>query len=391
MIPLINFILFQLSPFESFQQWLFPTPDSSNVFEILPSYANLMLVIVILGGFFLVIRVYYNYKKFPIPETRIDTYHFHVQDYFYFSANLSRDEEPLMESTLQVLDTIPEIAEGVKYIREWVGKKQLFIYQGIYKDNEHAINIRGEGSTFTMVSTVDLDNPDYYTIDKKGRFDWGTLRKEHHRQMICLMPSVRRDGTTVDGNERDVWFVYPMFKPKIGGTKVFQSDIKQLVTNKIEVTMSIIDPSQTIKIASIFDWLVPLKRMQETLNELDRNDKLTEGMVKKAYHIAGELKIDGDIARSIAARNPVYSITMQPKKPFADEPILWLIITVMGAFVGAKLPSMIDQLRNTDPSILALLGGGMVVAIYLIMTSKKKEKEKTDMEKVEQSEDMKRV
>jgi hypothetical protein len=391
MIPWINIVLLQTTPAQGFLQWLNPMSQSNPSFAILPSYTNIMVVAVILGLLFLGGRIYYNYKKFPISETRVDVYHFHVQDYFDFMASISRDEEPLMESTLQELETIPEIADGIKHMREWAGKKQIFIYQGIYKDTEHAIDLRGDGSKFTMITTVDIDNPDYYTIDKKGRWDWGTLRKEHHRQMICLIPSVRRDGSTIDGNEKDVWFVYPMFKPKIGGTKIFESDIKQLVTRTISMTMNIIDPQQTIKIASIFDWLVPLKRMQQTLNDIDRNDRLGQGMVRKAYRLVTEERVSADMARGIAARNPVYKIMMEPKKTFGEEPILWLVLTAVAGFIGAKLPSMVGALSSQDPALLAILASFIVVGLYLILSSKKKDKEKEDMQKIEESDNQQKV
>ena len=389
MIPFINIIFLQTTPLQNFLNWVFPSTENGT-FTLLPSYSQLAVVILVVGLLFLGLRIYKNYRKFAIPENRLETYDFLVQGYFQFRANMSRDDEPLLDTTLHELETIDEIKEGIENLRQWATDEKLYIYQGIYTDLENAVHLRGEGSRFTMISTVDIANDDYYWVSKKGRFDWGTLRKEHNRQIVCLEPSMKRDGITIDGNEKDVWFVYPAMRSKIGEHNVFQSQIEELSPNKIEINISVLDPKQTQKIAAIFDWLMPLKKLQAILNTVDRTDRLTQKMVKKAYNLVAQERIDGDMARGIAAREPVYKIEIAPKVPIVDQPILWMALTLFGAYIGSHLPSIIDQLKNTDPSLLALLGGGIVIGCYFIFGSRKKDKEKEDMQKIEDSESIRK-
>lgn len=387
MIDLMHLVLLQVTPLQGFLQWLNPQQQNPT-FAVLPNYSQIAFVFLIIGLLFIGFRVYKNMTKFPIPENRVDTYEFMVQGYFNFRANISRDEEPLLDTTLAELETIDEIKEGIKCMREWSESKKIHLYQGIYSELENASHLRGEGSRFTILSPIDLADDDYFWFSKKQRWDWGTFRKENHRQIICLEPSMKRDSITIDKNEKDFWFLYPAKRPKLGEPNIFQSQIAELNPNKVEIKLNIIDPKYTEKIAQIFDWLVPLKEQQRILNTIDRTDKLSQNMVQKAYRIAASERVKGDLARTIAVKEPVYKILMEPKKPMIQDPILWMVFILFGAYIGSKLPQMVDSLRNTDPSVTTLIGGGIVIAIYLIFSSKKTNREKEDMEKVDKSEDL---
>jgi hypothetical protein len=364
---MINIFLQMLS-FEEIAK-LFQIPVDIQGVETVTSFVP--YVIMGIFGFlaFIGLRIYKNLQEYPNDEARIGKMKIHWQGNYTFEGNMSRYTLPLLPSTMEELKQTNWFKKSGEELESLLQSRKLFLYEMKITDFEEAFDLKGKKESALIISSGDLGSEKYAWEDTKGKFSWGTLRKEKMKNVFAHSSSRYFDIKTIDDNIKDVWIVAPIPISENGerfGYEISEDDEKYSLDVSILPNM----PS----LAQVVPYLVAVARSNELIRskniQLDKLKHLLEERDSKLNRSQRE----NDILRAISASEPLIG-EKNPKMPAEKpSPFIWFIMFGIAGLVGTRLPDSVSQLRELDPMISGFLCVIALAGIYY-MTSRKKEDE----------------
>ncbi len=347
---------------------LFPQGSDIQGVEVATPYLPYVgLAVLLLIGFF-ALRVYKNFSAFPNDdEERIGKVNFVWMGHYKFTGNVSRWTEPLDETQLEFLESDPNYSGGISKILDLVHKKKLFVYQMKISEWDDAFDIKGKKEPWVIISSADIGHPDYSWEDTKGEFNWGTMRKEKPKYVICYEDSRYFDVQNIEGNIIDVMVISPIPRTTIGDTGTNQIGIDEDELGHVSHTLKVENLQEMKALANLIPYLIPLAETTDLIRSKNVQVREYRKLVDDRDSVINKLQRDGDETRIIAAEKPIIGEEAPPLPEPPGHPWAWFAIFGVAAIIGYKLPPSIAALQGLNPDIAAVLALVVVGGVYALM------------------------
>ncbi len=358
---------------------LFPdVGDSLSGVETATPYLPYIGIAVFIVLAFLGLRVYKNFSAYPNDEERIGIVNFVWMGHYKFRGNVSRWVEPIDETILEFLETDPKYADGISKIVDLIHKKKLFIYQMKIAEWDDAFDIKGKKEPWVIISSADIGHPDYAWEDTKGEFNWGTMRKEKPKYVVCYEDSRYFPVTNVEGNVVDVMTIAPLPRTTIGDTGVNKIGIDDDELSLISHTLKVEKLSEMKALAHIIPYLIPLSETTELIKSKNIQVREYRKLVEDRDTIINKLQRDNDENRILAAEKPIIGEEPQPPPEPPGHPWVWFAGFIIATLIGYKLPENIAALRDLSPDLSAIMVA-VIIGIAYAFTHKNAQAQETSL------------
>jgi len=351
---------------------LFPTGVSEiQGVEVATPYLPYIGFAVLIFIAFLGWRVYKNFSAYPNDdEERIGKVNFVWMGHYKFTGNVSRWTEPLDETQLEFLEQDPKYSGGISKIIDLVHRRKLFIYQMKISEWDDAFDIKGKKEPWVIISSADIGHPDYSWEDTKGEFNWGTMRKEKPKYVICYEDSRYFDVPNIEGNIIDVMVISPIPRVTIGDSKVNKIGIDEEELGHVSHVLLVEKLQEMKALANIIPYLIPLAETTDLIKSKNIQVREYRKLVEDRDSVINKLQRDGDETRIVAAEKPIIGeeAPIPPEPP--GHPWAWFAIFGVAAIIGYKIPPSIAALQGLNPDIAAVLALVVVGGIYALMHKK---------------------
>lgn len=347
---------------------LFPQSTDIQGVEVATPYLPYIGFAVLIVIAFLALRVYKNFSAFPNDdEERIGKVNFVWMGHYKFTGNVSRWTEPLDETQLEFLESDPKYSGGITKILDLVRKKKLFVYQMKISEWDDAFDIKGKKEPWVIISSADIGHPDYSWEDTKGEFNWGTMRKEKPKYVICYEDSRYFDVPNIEGNIIDVMVISPIPRTTIGDTGANQIGIDEDELSHVSHTLKVENLQEMKSLANLIPYLIPLAETTDLIKSKNIQVREYRKLVEDRDSVINKLQRDGDETRIVAAEKPIIGEEAPPLPDPPGHPWAWFAIFGVAAIIGYKLPPSIAALQGLNPDIAAVLALVVVGGIYALM------------------------
>ena len=358
---------------------LFPdVGDSLSGVETATPYLPYIGIAVFIVLAFLGLRVYKNFSAYPNDEERIGIVNFVWMGHYKFRGNVSRWVEPIDETILEFLETDPKYADGISKIVDLIHRKKLFIYQMKIAEWDDAFDIKGKKEPWVIISSADIGHPDYAWEDTKGEFNWGTMRKEKPKYVVCYEDSRYFPVTNVEGNVVDVMTIAPLPRTTIGDTGVNKIGIDDDELSLISHTLKVEKLSEMKALAHIIPYLIPLSETTELIKSKNIQVREYRKLVEDRDTIINKLQRDNDENRILAAEKPIIGEEPQPPPEPPGHPWVWFAGFIIATLIGYKLPENIAALRDLSPDLSAIMVA-VIIGIAYAFTHKNAQAQETSL------------
>ncbi len=358
---------------------LFPdVGDSLSGVETATPYLPYIGIAVFIVLAFLGLRVYKNFSAYPNDEERIGIVNFVWMGHYKFRGNVSRWTEPIDETILEFLETDPKYSEGISKIVDLIHRKKLFIYQMKIAEWDDAFDIKGKKEPWVIISSADIGHPDYAWEDTKGEFNWGTMRKEKPKYVVCYEDSRYFPVTNVEGNVVDVMTIAPLPRTTIGDTGVNKIGIDDDELSLISHTLKVEKLSEMKALAHIIPYLIPLSETTELIKSKNIQVREYRKLVEDRDTIINKLQRDNDENRILAAEKPIIGEEPQPPPEPPGHPWVWFAGFIIATLIGYKLPENIAALRDLSPDLSAIMVA-VIIGIAYAFTHKNMQAQQTSL------------
>jgi len=354
---------------------LFPSGSSQiQGIETATPYLPYIGLAVLLFIAFLGFRVYKNFSAYPNDdEERIGKVNFVWMGHYKFTGNVSRWTEPLDETQLEFLEQDPKYANGITKILELIRQRKLFVYQMKISEWDDAFDIKGNKEPWVIISSADIGHPDYSWEDTKGEFNWGTMRKEKPKYVICYEDSRYFDVPNVEGNVIDVMVISPIPRVTIGDTGLNKIGLDYEELGHTSHTLKVEKLQEMKSLANLIPYLIPLAETTDLIKSKNVQVREYRKLVDDRDSIINKLQRDSDETRILAAEKPIIGEEVPPPPEPPGHPWVWFAIFGVAAIIGYKLPPSIAALQGLNPDIAAVLALVFVGAAYAL-THKNKDR-----------------
>lgn len=344
---------------------LFPqVGDTLSGVEVATPYLPYIGIAVFIIIAFLGLRVYKNFSAYPNDEERIGIVNFVWMGHYKFRGNVSRWSEPIDEVSLEFLETDPKYSEGISKIVDLIHRKKLFIYQMKIAEWDDAFDIKGKKEPWIIISSADIGHPDYAWEDTKGEFNWGTMRKEKPKYVVCYEDSRYFPVTNVEGNVVDVMTIAPLPRTTIGDTGINKIGIDDDELSLVSHTLKVEKLSDMKALAHIIPYLIPLAETTELIKSKNVQVREYRKLVEDRDTIINKLQRDNDENRILAAEKPIIGEEPQPPPEPPGHPWVWFAGFIIATLIGYKLPENIAALRDLSPDLSAIMVAVMIGIAY---------------------------
>ncbi len=350
---------------------LFPNTPTIPGVEVATTYLPYVGLIVLLIIGFLGIRVYKNISAFPNDEERIGKVSFVWMGHYKFTGNVSRWSEPVDETTLEFLMNDPKYSEGITSIVDLVKQKKLFVYLMKIMEWDDAFDVKGKKEPWVIISSADIAHPDYSWEDTKGEFNWGTMRKEKPKYVVCYEDSKYFDVLNIEGNIVDVMVVSPIPRLTVGETGISKIGIDDEQLGMVSHTLKVEKLQDMKALANIIPYLIPLAETTDLIKSKNIQVREYRKLVDDRDSIINKLQRDGDETRILAAEKPIIGEEPQPPPEPPGHPWLWFALFGFAAIIGYKVPPSIAALERMNPDLAAVLALVFVGAVYALTHKRK--------------------
>jgi hypothetical protein len=361
-------------------QDLFPKSSDIPGVEVatpyLPYVGFAILIIIAFLGF----RVYKNFTSFPNDEERIGKVNFVWMGHYKFSGNVSRWTEPLDETQLEFLEQDPKYSEAISKLIQLVNQKKLYVFQMKISEWDDAFDIKGKKEPWLIISSADIGHPDYSWEDIRGEFNWGTMRKEKPKYVICYEDSRYFDVMNVEGNIIDVMVISPIPRRTIGETGLSRIGIDDDELGHVSHILKVEKLQEMKALANVIPYLIPLAETTDLIKSKNIQVREYRKLVEDRDTIINKLQRDSDETRILAAEKPIIGEEAPPPAEPPGHPWVWFAIFGFAAIIGYKVPPSIAALQDLNPDISAILAVVIVGAIYALTHKKKREIETSMVE-----------
>ncbi len=358
---------------------LFPqVGDTLSGVEVATPYLPYIGIAVFIIIAFLGLRVYKNFSAYPNDEERIGIVNFVWMGHYKFRGNVSRWSEPIDEVSLEFLETDPKYAEGISKIVDLIHKKKLFIYQMKIAEWDDAFDIKGKKEPWIIISSADIGHPDYAWEDTKGEFNWGTMRKEKPKYVVCYEDSRYFPVTNVEGNVVDVMTIAPLPRTTIGDTGINKIGIDDDELSLVSHTLKVEKLSDMKALAHIIPYLIPLAETTELIKSKNVQVREYRKLVEDRDTIINKLQRDNDENRILAAEKPIIGEEPQPPPEPPGHPWVWFAGFIIATLIGYKLPENIAALRDLSPDLSAIMVA-VIIGIAYAFTHKNAQGQQTSL------------
>ena len=351
---------------------LFPQGSDIQGVEVATPYLPYIGLAVLIFIAFLGWRVYKNFSAYPNDdEERIGKVNFVWMGHYKFTGNVSRWTEPLDETQLEFLEQDPKYSGGISKIIDLVHQKKLFVYQMKISEWDDAFDIKGKKEPWVIISSADIGHPDYSWEDTKGEFNWGTMRKEKPKYVICYEDSRYFDVPNIEGNIIDVMVISPIPRTTIGDSKVNKIGIDEEELGHVSHVLLVEKLQEMKALSNIIPYLIPLAETTDLIKSKNIQVREYRKLVEDRDSVINKLQRDGDETRIVAAEKPIIGeeAPIPPEPP--GHPWAWFAIFGVAAIIGYKIPPSIAALQGLNPDIAAVLALVLVGGIYAIMHKKR--------------------
>ncbi|GEM_PF-4697147 len=360
---------------------LFPQSSSDLGVEVATPYLPYVGFAVLLIIAFLALRVYKNFSAYPNDdEERIGKVNFIWMGHYKFTGNVSRWTEPLDETQLEFLESDPKYSGGISKILDLVQKKKLFVYQMKISEWDDAFDIKGKKEAWVIISSADIGHPDYSWEDTKGEFNWGTMRKEKPKYVVCYEDSRYFDVPNIEGNIIDVMVISPIPRTTIGDTGVNKIGIDEEELSHVSHTLKVENLQEMKALANIIPYLIPLAETTDLIKSKNIQVREYRKLVEDRDNVINKLQRDGDETRIVAAEKPIIGEEAPPLPEPPGHPWAWFAIFGVAAIIGYKLPPSIAALQGLNPDIVAVLALVVVGGIYALTHKNRSNQQSTMVE-----------
>ena len=358
---------------------LFPqVGDSLSGVETATPYLPYIGIAVFILIAFLGLRVYKNFSAYPNDEERIGIVNFVWMGHYKFRGNVSRWSEPIDEVSLEFLETDPKYSEGISKIVDLIHKKKLFIYQMKIAEWDDAFDIKGKKEPWIIISSADIGHPDYAWEDTKGEFNWGTMRKEKPKYVVCYEDSRYFPVTNVEGNVVDVMTIAPLPRTTIGDTGINKFGIDDDELSLVSHTLKVEKLSEMKALAHIIPYLIPLAETTDLIKSKNVQVREYRKLVEDRDTIINKLQRDNDENRILAAEKPIIGEEPQPPPEPPGHPWVWFAGFIIATLIGYKLPENIAALRDLSPDLSAIMVA-VIIGIAYAFTHKNAQAQQTSL------------
>jgi len=363
---------------------LFPTGSSEiQGVEVATPFLPYIGLGVLLIIAFLGFRVYKNFSAFPNDdEERIGKVNFVWMGHYKFTGNVSRWTEPLDETQLEFLEQDPKYANGITKILELIRQKKLFVYQMKIMEWDDAFDIKGKKEPWVIISSADIGHPDYSWEDTKGEFNWGTMRKEKPKYVVCYEDSRYFDVPNIEGNIVDVMVIAPIPRVTIGDTGLNKIGIDDEELDHVSHILKVEKLQEMKSLANLIPYLIPLAETTDLIKSKNIQVREYRKLVEDRDNIINKLQRDGDENRILAAEKPIIGEEAPPPPEPPGHPWVWFAIFGISAIIGYKVPPSIAALQGLNPDIAAVLALVLVGAAYALTHKRKSSEEGTSLVEV---------
>lgn len=365
----MNMVLFQiLDPLiRMFQQQ--PQTGEQVVIETVTPVAQIIAIIVLIGGVFLLWRINHNVKAFPNDEERVGKVTFRWQGNYSFMANVSRYTEPILESTMEELKQTPWFEKTAREIEVFVKNKKLVLYQAKMLEWDDILDMRGKKEPALIISSGDIANERYSWEDKRGEFDWGTMRRERPKNVFIHESSRHIVVESVDGNDIDVFLIAPIPRVEAGedGRIGFDDETQLMKSHLIDVEVL----PQMKHLAQAVPFLIAVARSNDLIKAKNIQLEKLKDLLESRDDKLNKAQRLNDILRIIGADEPL--IGEKPRPPPVPEPfpMPWLAFAGLAGILGTQAPANIPEISTMNPVMAGLIGTGAVIGWAFIMKRKK--------------------
>jgi len=236
---------------------------------------------------------------------------------------------------------------------------------------DDAFDVKGRKEPWVIISSADIAHPDYSWEDTRGEFNWGTMRKEKPKYVICYEDSKYFDVLNVEGNILDVMVISPVPRITIGESGIAKIGIDDADLGMVSHTLKVEKLQEMKALANIIPYLITLAETTDLIKSKNIQVREYRKLVDDRDSIINKLQRDGDETRILAAEKPIIGEEPQPPPEPPGHPWVWFALFGFAAIIGYKVPPSIAALQNMNPDLAAILAIVLVGAVYALTHKRK--------------------
>ncbi len=377
--PFVDFWQTMLNPIQ-------PTAEGGTI--VIPNYAPLFSVVLLLILVFIGVRYVVNARRHPNSEEPLGIIQFVIMGQGLVEMFVNKYDAPVRASIIRALKSNKKFTKAINEILRLRDNEQLFFYQAYYRDTKELITstVKRRGIPPMLISTAPLDEPEISFSQSESKFSWATFGWEYMKTCVCHNSTERFEVEVSNKQWMDVWLMSPIPNAKLKSTydKKNEAEENEVIFNvwkdrkpeEVEMNINILPYSEDL--AKVASSMVQASKQVEYIEGLDEHIQVQQEELQTRDQLLNKYRQKINTLKLLLGQKKLIGTDLPSGFYKPKDIVQWIALTIFAIIVAGYLPVMIPSMSGIPPQFLQAMGGVATMAIYM-MTRKSRSQQEQDL------------